>query len=193
MIRGCLWNWAPWVYNSLDSIFDLVNRVFKVSYRQFNVSSQWYILRNIDTPVHSSLFPKIPESSLIWSCTTNPPRFISNTSDYKHISHLSFIVVIPGHDTLDLSEWINTVQWSGTIEPSIKEIFQLWCCETGNFYFHLIPYIQIKLINDMGDEITRGLNDSSISKPSTNGCSRDNIKHSDTNGALDALFSSSGC
>lgn len=191
-----MWNWAPWVYNQVENIFDVVKRIFKASYSQIGVSSQWYILNDVDIPVHSSIFPKIPDSSLLWSCTTNPPRFnphSSITSETKHISYLSFTVIIPGHDTLDLTEWLNTVQWSGVTEPSIKHLFQLWCCETSQFYFHLIPYIQVKLINEMGDEIVKGLNDSSISMSSTNGASRHHLERSNTDRSLDALLSSSGC
>ena len=196
MIRGCLWNWAPWVYNKVESIVDTVKRMFKASYSQIGVSTQWYILNNIDVPIHSSIFPKVPDSPLIWTCTTSPPRFIpslSVTSETKHISYLSFTVMIPGHETLDLTEWLNTVQWSGSREPSIKHIFQLWCCDTGQFYFHLIPYIQVKLINEMGDEIIKGLNDSSISISSTNGGSRIDVERSNSDRSLDALLSSSGC
>lgn len=175
---------------------DIFRRIFKASYNEINVSSKWSIINGLNVPIYSSLFPSIPDSIISWTCTTNPVRFTAPgfmTSEYKHISYLGCIVNVPGYDPIDLTDWINTVEWSGITEPSIKELFQIWCCETGNSYFHLIPYIQVKLINDMGDEIVKGLNDSPISISSTNGGSRYQLERSNTDRSLDAILSSSGC
>ena len=196
MIRGCLWNWAPWIYNKLGATSDVLTRIFRASCNEIRVSNKWCITKGLDVPIYSSFFQNIPDSIISWTCTTNPVRFTSPgliASEYKHISYLGCTVNIPGYDPIDLTEWINTVQWSGITEPSMKEIFQIWCCETGNSYFHLIPYIQVKLINEMGDEIIKGLNDSSITTCSTNGGSRYQLERSNTDRSLDALLSSSGC
>jgi hypothetical protein len=199
MIRGVLWNWAPWVYNKLGFVLDTVTRVLKVSYNEVTNSNKWYIIKDVNVPVYSSLFPTTSESIITWICTTNPPRFIAPGTtqlNYKHISYLSCTVNIPGDAPVDITDWINMVKWSGNIEPSLLHLFQLWCCETSKSYFHLIPLVKVILITEMGDEITKGLNDSSTSIASTNdhsGNSSSYIDRYNSNRALDLILSSSGC
>lgn len=199
MIRGWLWNWLPWVYNKAETSIDVVRRIFKVSYNEISSKNQWYILKDMKVPVYSSFFPNTPDSIIVWSCTTGPPRCIApghSESKYKHISYLGCTLYIPGCDPVDITDWINTVEWSGINEPSLTDLFQLWCCDTGNSYFHLMSEIKVTLITEMGDEITKGLNDSPTSIPSTNdhaGNSQAYIDRHNTDRPLDLILSSSGC
>ena len=202
MIRGVIWNWGPWLYNSFNNVLNLTNRIISVVHNEIAIEKEWIFLRNIQIPVYSSFFPNISSDTIHWSCTTNPVVFVHplyksfNEKSYKHISHLGFIVNIPDLEPIDLSEWINTVKWRGPAEPSVTELFIMWCCETGNSYFHLIPEITISIITEEGDEITKGLNDSPQSTSSTNeprGNAEYHTQRSDSDRAMDAILSSSGC
>jgi len=174
MIREVIWNWGPWLYNTFNSILNLTSRVINVVHNEIAIEKEWIFLHNNHIPIYSSFFPDIAEDSIRWSCKTNPVVFTSplyklcGVKNYKHISYLGFIVNIPDSEAIDLSEWINTVKWIGSAEPTLRELFIMWCCETGKSYFHLIPEITISIITEDGDEITKGLNDSPQSSSSTN-------------------------
>lgn len=199
MIRGILWNWAPWIYNRIEISILLISRVLNAAYNEAIIPKKWLILKDFDIPVYSAMFPNVQDDIVRWSCTTNPTIFISsnlNIIEYKHISYLGFVVIVPGYDSIDLTDWINGVKWSGQVEPTLIDLFTIWCCETGNSYFHLIPNVKIRLITELGDELVKGLNDSPISIRSTNeqpGYNETIAKRSDTDRILDSVFSSSGC
>jgi hypothetical protein len=187
------------MYNKIGYSIELVKRVLVAGYNEALVDKQWIILKHTHIPIHSALFPNIPSHTIKWSCQTNPPRFTdphTPSSEVKHISYLGFLVTISGYDPIDLTDWINTVQWSGVVEPSLVDIFTVWCCEEGNAYFNLIPLTKVDIITDTGDSLTKGLNDSVINSCSTNGCSgykQNNIDGSNPVRSMDAVFSSSGC
>ena len=77
----------------------------------------------------------------------------------KHLSYLGFTIKIPGIDAIDISSWINDVRYIGQVEPSLSEIFVIWCFDTGVSYLHCMDSITIEVINDMGDTVIKGLND----------------------------------
>jgi len=199
MIRGFLWSWLPYIYNKTCDTISLVTRIIKAAYKEGIIEKEWLILKNHNIPIYSLLFPDTPTGVIKWSCKTNPPIFTDpnvNVNTSRHISYLSFVVNISGYDPIDLTEWINTVQWNGLLEPTLYDLFTLWCCETGNSYFHLIPIITIELITEAGDSLSKGLNDYVISITSTNGDSRfikNNTIGPNTIRIVDPLLSSGGC
>ena len=195
MIRGILWSWLPWLYNKTMNSIDILQRIAKAAHNEIMIEKEWLILKN-QVPVYSSLFPEVPVATIKWSCKTNPPRFFDPgiKNDSKHISYLSFVVKLSGYDPIDLTEWINTVQWTGITEPSLVDLFTLWCCETGHSYFHLISIASVDLITEMGDSISKGLNDSVVNHSSDGSryttCESNGL---DSVRLLDTIFSSGGC
>lgn len=196
MIRGILWSWLPWLYNKTIYTIDILKRIAKAAHNEIMIDKEWLILKN-QVPVYSLLFPDVPEATVKWSCKTNPPRFYDinmNLNGSKHISYLGFVVKLSGYDPIDLTDWINTVQWTGTTEPSLLDLFTLWCCETGHSYFHLTSIASVDLITEMGDSLTKGLNDSVIQHTSDGS----RYTTSESNGldsvrVLDTILSSGGC
>jgi hypothetical protein len=59
--------------------------------------------------------------------------------------------------SVDLTEWINEVKWSGQVAPSPKQLFTIWCCETGSPYLHLMPIAEYTIITENGDTIEGSL------------------------------------
>lgn len=199
MIRGILWSWLPWLYNKTMNTIDVIKRIAKAAHNEIMIDKEWLILKN-QVPVYSLLFPEVPVATIKWSCKTNPPRFYDTNSsiiDSKHISHLGFVVKLSGYDPIDLTEWINTVQWTGVTEPSLLDLFTLWCCETGHSYFHLTSIASVDLITEMGDSLTKGLNDSVIHNTSDGRYSREytggETNRLDSVRVLDTILSSGGC
>ena len=199
MIQDFLWNWIPYLMNKTTDIVLLFKRVATVAMNEATLPKKWYILYgNPSVPIYSSLFPNIDmKSDVHWSCTTNPVTFThtsSTSGKYKHISYLGFIVHIPGQDSIDLTEWLNTVRWSGITQPSLYDIFMMWSCETGTPYFHRMDSIKVELITELGECVTKGLNESALypysvdDKPGYSKTDRLN-----TDRIMDAVFSSSGC
>lgn len=199
MIRGILWSWLPYIYNKTTDSFNLIKRIVTAAYNEVVIDKEWIILKNNNIPIYSVLFPNTPTASIKWSCQINPPIFTDPNclvSNSRHISYLGFVVNISGYDPIDITEWINTVQWNGNLEPSLLDIFTLWCCETGNSYFHLAPIVSVDLITELGDSITKGLNDSATYTSSRDG----NIRHNENNSlgsdpirVMDTILSSGGC
>jgi hypothetical protein len=201
MIYDFLWNWLPWLYNKGSYSLNLTRRVLSAGYREAVIPKQWYIL-NGDTkvPVYSTFFPNIDITAQVrWICTTNPSVFISPSYkdtvsvNTKHVSYLGFLVHIPGYDPIDLTEWINTVQWRGNVEPSPIDLFSIWSCETRQSFFHLLSSIKIDLITDTGDSISKGLNDSVIYINNEPRNSKDKLERSNPDRVVDSILSSSGC
>jgi len=198
MIRGIMWSWLPWLYNKSMKTIDILKRIVKAAHTEIMIDKEWLILKN-QIPVYSLLFPDVPVETIKWSCKTNPPRFHDinmniNLNGSKHISYLSFVVKLSGYDPIDLTEWINTVQWTGTIQPSLLDLFTLWCCETGHSYFQLASIASVDLITDTGDSLTKGLNDSVIHESSNGGrYTTANDNRLDSVRVLDTILSSGGC
>lgn len=162
MIQGLFYNWIPWIYNRTASSLESVHRVILAIYFELTVRKEWLLLKNTSVPIYSLVFPTIHESTIRWRCETNPPRFTDTSdtsSEERHISYLGFSVNIPGYDTIDLTNWINTVRWSGPEEPSLLDLFTIWCCESGNSQFHALSDISVTVITETADTVTRGLMD----------------------------------
>jgi hypothetical protein len=196
MIRDILWTWAPWIYNNLINIYNLSTRLATITYRELSSPDEWFFLLSDKIPISSKAFSNIPDDSIRWRCSLNPPLFIdpaNSTNRLKHISYLGFTVNIPGN-TIDLTEWINDLRWSGVIEPSAREIFTLWCCDKARPYFHLMEQAEIEIITETGDTVRKGLNESLHTTSSTDErTAQCEFDRSDSNRTLDTLLSSSGC
>jgi hypothetical protein len=124
------------------------------------IKKEWVFIKNLPIPISSEHFGNIEDNAIQWRCSLQPVSFIqpgfSNKTE-KHLSYLGFTVKIRGVD-IELSDWVNEVKWSGSREPTLKEIFLLWSCESGESYFHCLDEIQVEVITDMGDTIKKGLN-----------------------------------
>jgi hypothetical protein len=123
------------------------------------VKREWIFIKNYQFPVYSETFGNINNDTIQWRCTLCPATFTQpgTLNKEKHLSYLGFTVKIRGTD-IDLSDWVNEVRWSGSREPSLKEIFLLWSCESGECYLHCLDEVQVELVTDMGDIIKKGLN-----------------------------------
>ena len=125
------------------------------------IKKELIFIKNVSIPVQSEMFGNIPDDLIRWRCTLCPATFTQPgaTIDQKekHLSYLGFTIKIQDTE-IDLSDWVNEVKWCGSYEPSVKEIFLLWSCESGESYFHCLDDIQVELVTDMGDTIKRGLN-----------------------------------
>ena len=162
MIRGFIWSWVPWIYNKMSHIVYTTKRVMLSTYKETTSEKEWIILKNTAIPLYSLVFTNIPNHSIKWRCKLHPPRFIGpdmETNEYNHVSYLGLSISIPGCDTIDLTNWINEIQWSGILQPNPYDIFALWCCESGISYFHAIGNAKVEIITDTGESIHKGLND----------------------------------
>lgn len=125
------------------------------------IKKEWIFMKNVEIPINSATFGSIPDDLIQWRCRLCPATFIqpdtAANEKEKHLSYLGFTVKIQGTD-IDLSDWVNEVKWRGSREPTVKEIFLLWSCESGESYFHCLDNIQVELVTDMGDTIKKGLN-----------------------------------
>jgi hypothetical protein len=161
MLREFLWAWGPWIYNTSIEFIIRSKHLARVVYNEITLEKEWVFLRNLPVPLSSESFGNIPSVGVKWRCKLTPPRFSEPNSilEERHVSYLGFIVKIPGHSDIDLSEWINEIQYIGSSEPTTSEIFALWCCENNISYFHLLDVITVDCITDMGDCLTKGLNE----------------------------------
>jgi len=194
MFREFLWTWLPWIFNQATLVVDISKRVAIAAYTEATVSKEWAFLHSINVPISIQSFTNIPANLLRWKAKTNPPRFIEpsltpSENDFKHLSYLGLSIVIPGHDTIELTDWVNDVKWSGALQPNLAEIFMLWCCETGNAYFHLIQHAVAEIVTDEGNTIRKGLNESAH----TTSSNVSTIERQDSQRILDIVLSSSGC
>jgi hypothetical protein len=160
MLQGILWNWGPFCYNRLSRAAIKVQKVAQVVYNEFAVKKEWIFFKNIQVPVpvNSENFRNIDAASVKWSCQVSPPTFVDPRATYdmkpKHLSYLGFIIKMEGKD-IDLSNWINDVLYTGKEEPSVEQIFILWCCEQGVSYFHCLDLIEVEYITELGDTVRR--------------------------------------
>jgi hypothetical protein len=162
MIRLIAWTWLPWLVNRFTEILSLAKRVTFAAYSEATVKKEILFVNNLTMPILSSLFTDLSKKHIRWSVTIHPPRFTDpNSTDaaLKHISYLGLSINIPGHDPIDLTDWINEVMWSGTKQPCLTDIFIVWCFETKNPYFHYLPFIEMEVISKDGLSVHKGLNE----------------------------------
>jgi hypothetical protein len=135
-----------------------VKKIAKVVYNELAVKKEWVFLKNQPVPVNSENFWNIEEYAIKWKCQVSPPKFVdpraTDGMKEKHISCLGFVIKMDDKD-IDLSSWINDVHYIGFEEPTVGEIFALWCCETGESYFHHLDSIQVEYITEMGDTVRK--------------------------------------
>jgi hypothetical protein len=118
------------------------------------IKKEWIFIKNTEIPVQSEIFGNITDDTIQWRCSLRPATFIQpgTLEKEKHLSYLGFTIKVQGAD-IDLSDWVNDVRWSGSREPTVKEIFLLWSCDSGESYFHCMDHTQIELVTDMGDTL----------------------------------------
>jgi len=158
MFQEFLWAWGPWVYNKISNGLVKVKKVGQLVYNEFMIKKEWIFFKGVTIPVNSENFWKIDDSSVKWKCEVFPPRFTDPTAvshvKSRHLSYLGFIIKVSDKD-IDLSNWINDVRYIGFEEPTVGEIFALWCCETGESYFHCLDSIQVEYITELGDIVRK--------------------------------------
>jgi len=150
-----LLEWVPWIFNKTSIALDIAVRALTAAYTEVSVEKEWLLLHSIQIPLSSMTFPTVPSEQIQWRVKTNPTRFLdsSNNSEYIHISHLGMTVKLSSSITVDLTDWINEVKWSGSVAPTPKELFTIWCCETGSPYLHLMPTAEYTVITESGDTV----------------------------------------
>lgn len=116
------------------------------------IKKELLFVKNNPIPVESKVFGNIDDENIKWRCTVNPGRFIApfSESKEKHLPYLGFTVRVSDKQ-IDLSDWVNEARWSGSEEPTIREVFLLWSCESGESYFHCLDQMQVDIVTDMGD------------------------------------------
>jgi hypothetical protein len=141
---------------------------------------------------------QISISDIRWLATLEPPRlFHPNCTEKqkeKHISYLSFVVTLSHplvDSSIDLSDWINELKWSGIKEPSPLDIFLLWCCKNGSHLIYYPSSIKVTLITEEGETIEKGLNDFTNTTVYED-VSRSQDDRQDSNGSMDLVLSSGG-
>lgn len=144
------------MFNKTSSLLSKSHSLCRVIYNEVMIKKEWIFIKTMPIPIFSEHFGNIDTNEIQWRCTLNPPRFLqpgfNHDENERHLSYLGFTVKVKGID-IDLSDWINEVRWSGSQEPTLREIFLLWSCETGESYFHCLDEIQIELVTDMGDTL----------------------------------------
>ena len=155
MIKDFLLEWLPWAFNITMTTYDLSKRMAFAAYTEAVVEKEWVFLKSITIPVLSTIFPNVTDDLVKWRVQQYPIRFIETHSNQElsHISYLGLSVHLPDGTTCDLTDWINDVKWSGLRQPTVIELFTMWCCEMGKPYFHLISDARFECINENGDII----------------------------------------
>ena len=154
MFYEFLWAWGPWAYNKTSSGIKRIQNIIYGVYKELTVKKEWVFIKNVQLPLNSELFKGL--QNVEWRCEVNPPRFVNPESSEKerHLSYLGFVIKIDGNN-LDLSDWINDVLYTGKEEPTVEQIFILWCCEQGVSYFHCLDVIEVEYITELGDTVRR--------------------------------------
>ena len=167
MLRETFWNWAPWFYNQYTSTVDKCLSIYNVIHRELFSTKGVILLKNHHIPLSQEYCTSelIPKAEIRWQATLDPPRIhdprITNPV-FKHIPYLGFIVTVNApfsSEPIDLSDWINSLLWSGVKEPTPLDIFALWCCKTGSHLIYFPSSIVIELVTEDGETVKRGLND----------------------------------
>ena len=158
MFKDLLWTWGPFCFNRISHGVDKVKKVARAVYNEIAVKKEWVFLHNQPVPVNSENFWKIEPPTIKWKCEVFPARFVDPRSTFdmkeKHLSYLGFVIKMEDKD-IDLSDWINDVHYIGFEEPTVGEIFALWCCEVGESYFHCMDSIQVEYITELGDVVRK--------------------------------------
>jgi hypothetical protein len=160
MIRGLIFNWGPWLINKTLSIFTRGQNLIKAIYKELAVKKQIFFIKNNQIPLSSEIFSEV--TGVRWRCSLDPVIFIDPvylTLKEQHLPYLGLTVKIPGEQDLDLSSWINDIRYIGSKEPSLSDIFIVWCYQHGVSYFHCLDQIIVEIIDEMGDTIVKGLNE----------------------------------
>ena len=156
MFREFAWTWLPWIYNRVNDVFSKSQSIYQVVYNEIMNKKEWIFIKNNTIPVSSEHFEPIVNDYINWRCTVNPPRFIQASAleneKEKYLPYLGFTVTI-SDKVIDLSNWVNEVKWQGRHEPTVKEIFILWCCEKGKSYFHCLNEVEVEVVTEMGDSM----------------------------------------
>jgi len=191
---GLLLNWVPWIYNRILYGSNKGYRTLTTIYRTATIPIEYYFVLNSTVPLSSQTFllDSIPQENYRWTATLGPARFINENEPtaLKNISWLGLSMTLPEIGTLDLSDWISEVKYSGVQEPTPLQLFTLWCIDTGNPYFlHVNETTKVDLLDGMGDIIVRRL----IAEPPSLQQNANQVIGSYTDRPLDTLFSPSGC
>ena len=154
MFREFLWTWIPWIFNKYTLVYSKCQFTYNVIYNGIMVKKQWVFIKNCEIPLQSDAFRTINDDTRQWRCTLCPATFSQPgiTANKKHVSYLGFTIKVQGAE-IDISDWVNEVLWCGSREPTLREIFLLWSCESGQSYFHCLDHVEIELITDMGDTL----------------------------------------
>jgi len=139
---GLLLHWVPWIYNRILYGSDKGYRVITNIYRTAMTPVEYYFVQHSRVPISSSSFSldSIPEKHYKWTATLGPARFIHQKEPtasifLKNCSWLGLSITLAETGTLDLSDWISDIKYSGPQEPTPLEMFTLWCIDTGKPYF----------------------------------------------------------
>jgi len=194
---GLLLHWVPWIYNRILYGSDKGYRVITNIYRTAMTPVEYYFVQHSRVPISSSSFSldSIPEKHYKWTATLGPARFIHQKEPtasifLKNCSWLGLSITLAETGTLDLSDWISDIKYSGPQEPTPLEMFTLWCIDTGKPYFlYVNETTQVDLIDELGEIVVRRL----IAEPPSLEQNAGQVTGSYTDRSLDTLFSSSGC
>ena len=194
---GLLLHWVPWIYNRILYGSDKGYRVITNIYRTAMTPVEYYFVQHSRVPISSSSFSldSIPEKHYKWTATLGPARFIHQKEPtasifLKNWSWLGLSITLPETGTLDLSDWISDIKYSGPQEPTPLEMFTLWCIDTGKPYFlYVNETTQVDLIDELGEIVVRRL----IAEPPSLEQNAGQVTGSYTDRSLDSLFSPSGC
>lgn len=200
MIQELVWEWVPWIYNRLMKALDKAKSLSTVIKRELFSDKKWVFMKGHTIPISQDNFSidQISTSDIRWLATLEPPRLFhpnyTEKQKEKHISYLSFVVTLSHplvDSSIDLSDWINDLKWSGIKEPSPLDIFLLWCCKNGSHLIYYSSSIKVTLITEDGLTIEKGLNDftNTTVYEDVSGAQDD---RQDSNGSMDPVLSSGG-
>lgn len=163
MIQEFFWTWIPWIFNKATVAVDTTKTILRVLYNELTVKKEFVFLKGVSIPISTEAFGPMTDldtTHVKWRCPANPSIFIEPGfafEEERHLSYLGFVVKVSSTKEIDISDWVNELKWKGAFktngEPTVREIFLLWCCLTGESYFHCLDEIQVEYINDMGDSI----------------------------------------
>ena len=197
MLEELFWNWGPWLYNQVTSKLEYYYTIYCAMYAIIYTKKQWIFLKDNRYPVPPEIFDisSIAEQNIKWITSLNPVKFVHpayvNSKEFKHVSYLAFILHLSNNKTIDMTNWINDIQWIGNKEPSPEDIFILWCCEKGSSLYYDTKNIIIEVITDEGDSIKKGLNEFTNTIIQEDGRVEANRQNYDR--TVDTLLSSGGC
>jgi hypothetical protein len=162
-ITSLFWIWAPKIFNKCSGWLSDTNTFCRRTYNRTFIKNEWVFLKNYPIPISTEGFGFIKDTNVKWRCSVQPAVFVDPFAEIKesrHVPYLALVVIIPGGESpVDLSAWVNDVKCVGNIQPSVCELFLLWCCENSVSYFHCMEDITVEFIDGQGNIIRKGLND----------------------------------